>query len=67
MPIYEYACDMCSARFERRQSFGDASAPSCPNGHDAVYRLYSVPGVVFKGSGFYVIDSRGKSSSASDD
>jgi putative FmdB family regulatory protein len=67
MPIYEYACDMCGAHFEQRQSFGDASAPSCPNGHAAVHRVYSVPGVVFKGSGFYVTDSRAKSSSTSDD
>lgn len=67
MPIYEYACDTCGVHFERRQSFGDTSAPSCPNGHGAMHRLYSVPGVVFKGSGWYVTDSRGKNNSASED
>lgn len=66
MPIYEYACDTCGAHFERRQAFGEVSAPLCPNGHEAVHRLYSVPSIVFKGSGWYVTDSRSKSSSASD-
>ena len=58
MPIYEYQCDSCGVHFERRQSFSDNSTPSCPNGHAAVHRIYSVPGVVFKGSGWYVNDSR---------
>lgn len=58
MPIYEYECDSCGVHFERRQLFTDNSIPSCPNGHALVHRVYSVPGVVFKGSGWYVTDSR---------
>ncbi len=63
MPIYEYECTTCGLHFERRQSFGDTNVPACPNGHDRVQRLFSAPGIVFKGSGWYVTDSR-KSSSA---
>lgn len=58
MPIYEYQCDSCGVHFERRQSFSDNSTPNCPNGHAVVHRVYSVPRVVFKGSGWYVNDSR---------
>lgn len=58
MPIYEYECATCGFRFERRQPFGDIDIPACPNGHSQVQRLFSVPGIVFKGSGWYVTDSR---------
>jgi len=32
----------------------------CPNDHTKVRRIYSVPSIIFKGSGFYVNDSRKK-------
>ncbi len=58
MPIYEYECDICGAHYERRQSFYDNTTPPCPHGHAQAHRIYSTPGVVFKGSGWYVTDSR---------
>ncbi len=67
MPIYEYQCDSCGVHFERRQSFLDSSTPSCPNGHPVVHRVYSVPGIVFKGSGWYVTDSRKSGAKSSSD
>jgi putative FmdB family regulatory protein len=67
MPLYEFECTTCGAHFERRQSFGDTSVPACPNGHDGVHRLFSTPGIVFKGSGWYVTDSRKSSPSVSSD
>ncbi|MCB0253869.1 MAG: hypothetical protein KDI55_09080 [Anaerolineae bacterium] len=67
MPIYEYQCDSCGVQFERRQSFADNSTPVCPNGHAVVHRVYSVPGVVFKGSGWYVTDSRKSDTKGSSD
>ena len=60
MPLYEYACDTCGIHFEQRQSFRDSNPPTCPNGHSQIRRVFSVPGIVFKGSGWYVTDSRGK-------
>lgn len=58
MPLYEYQCATCNLHFERRQAFSDTSLPVCPNGHDQVHRIYRAPGIVFKGTGWYVTDSR---------
>jgi len=62
MPIYEYHCNQCHIDFEVRRSFSDNSTPECPVCHESAYvvRKFSAPAIVFKGSGFYVTDSRGK-------
>jgi len=64
MPIYEYICDTCHDEFEVRRSFLDEGVPPCPtcNGTGKVHKVFSPPAIVFKGKGFYVTDSRGKSS-----
>jgi putative FmdB family regulatory protein len=67
MPVYEYECNTCGVHFERRQPYHDASLPGCPNGHPLVHRVYSVPRIVFKGSGWYVTDSRKQSPAGSSD
>jgi putative FmdB family regulatory protein len=59
MPTYNYECHTCGAEFNRRLHYNDDPARvECPNGHDRVRRVYAAPPVVFKGSGFYVTDSR---------
>ena len=58
MPIYEYQCKECGVRFERTQSFHDDPVRVCPECAGETQRLITSPGVVFKGSGFYVNDSR---------
>jgi putative FmdB family regulatory protein len=58
MPIYEYECLTCGTTFEKRQSYYEAPIADCPNGHAETRRLLSTPAIVFKGSGFYVNDSR---------
>ncbi len=63
MPIYEYECLTCGATFEKRQSFSDAPIADCPNGHNDTRRLLSAPAIVFKGSGFYINDSKSSKSS----
>ena len=60
MPIYEYECLLCGAKFEKRQSFSDEPIADCPQGHKDTRRLIATPAIVFKGSGFYVNDSKGK-------
>jgi len=60
MPIYTYECENCGERFEARQSFSDSSLTVCPTCEGAIHRVIQPVGVVFKGSGFYVTDSRGK-------
>jgi putative FmdB family regulatory protein len=44
MPIYEFRCQECEARFEARRpaELSDAPAPACPNGHASARRMLSV-------------------------
>lgn len=62
MPIYEYECEDCLLRFERLQRFSDPPLQYCPDCEGPVHRVIQPVGVIFKGSGFYVTDNRGKSS-----
>jgi len=63
MPTYVYACDTCGAQFEQFQSFKDEPLRTCPSCAGAVRRVFQPVGIVFKGSGWYITDSR-KASSA---
>lgn len=69
MPTYVYACDTCGTQFEQFQSFKDDPLRDCPSCAGAVRRVFQPVGIVFKGSGWYITDSRKASSavSASDD
>ncbi len=58
MPTYDYECQSCGHRFERRQSFSDAPVAECPRCQSASRRLFHPAPIIFKGSGFYVTDSR---------
>ncbi|MDX1600334.1 MAG: FmdB family zinc ribbon protein [Anaerolineales bacterium] len=61
MPIYAYRCENCGVQFERRQSFSDDPLVTCPEcSEPALRKLIQPVGIVFKGSGFYVTDNRGK-------
>lgn len=62
MPIYEYECEQCGVRFERLQKMTDPSLTECPECCGHIHRVMQPVGVIFKGSGFYVTDNRGKSS-----
>ena len=58
MPIYEYECDICHCRFERRQRFDEEPVAVCPKCQGKARRvIHSVP-IIFKGSGFYITDNR---------
>ncbi|MBI1881289.1 MAG: FmdB family transcriptional regulator, partial [Chloroflexi bacterium] len=59
----EYECLTCGATFEKRQSFSDEPKANCPNGHAETRRLLAAPAIVFKGSGFYINDSKASKSS----
>ncbi|GEM_PF-106197 len=60
MPTYEYQCADCKQHFEIKQSFSDVPLSVCPNCGGKIHRVIQPAGIVFKGSGFYVTDSRGK-------
>ena len=64
MPIYEYECRDCGQRFERMQSFHDEPIRVCPHCGGETRRVFHPVGVIFKGSGWYITDSR-KSTSES--
>ena len=59
MPIYEYECTCCPSRFELKRSFSEDRPVCCPKCGGDVARVFSSVPVIFKGSGFYVTDSRG--------
>jgi putative FmdB family regulatory protein len=58
MPIYEYECGKCSLRFELRRRFSEDGSGFCPQCGSEARRLFSPVPIIFKGSGFYVTDSR---------
>lgn len=62
MPLYEYECETCGVRFERKQRFSDEPVRTCPECGGPVHRLVQPVGIIFKGPGFYVTDNRGSSS-----
>ncbi|MEI7771467.1 MAG: FmdB family zinc ribbon protein [Chloroflexales bacterium] len=65
MPTYVYACNSCGKQFEKFQSFKDDPLTVCPCGQEGqVRRVIQPAGIVFKGSGWYINDSRGSSSTA---
>ena len=64
MPLYEYQCEDCGVRFERRQRINDEPVTVCPECEGKVHRLIQPVGIIFKGSGFYVTDNRAKSSTS---
>ncbi len=57
MPIYRYHCAKCDTEFNALELAGDPATSHCQACNSAkLTRLPSVPGVQFKGKGFYVTD-----------
>ena len=71
MPTYDYRCDTCEHTFELFQSFAEDPLSTCTievcngPGNGTVRKIFSAPGISFKGSGFYKNDNRSKSTSSS--
>lgn len=66
MPTYQYACPDCGSEFEKVQKFTDDPIKKCPTcGKRHVYRVVSKVAVTFKGSGWYITDSKGNNSAGS--
>jgi putative FmdB family regulatory protein len=60
MPNYVYRGIDCPHEFEVYQSFSDDPLTECSDCGQPVRRVFQPTGLVFKGSGWYVNDSRKK-------
>jgi len=59
VPVYSYRCQNCDAQFERTQRFSDDPITVCPECEaSSVRRVIHPAGIIFKGSGWYVKDSK---------
>jgi putative FmdB family regulatory protein len=67
MPTYEYACTECGDRTEVVQSIADEPLTTCTVCGGRLRKVFSPVGIVFKGSGFYRTDSRGKAAKTDGD
>ena len=60
MARYDYHCPSCNASFEVEHPMSAHPKVNCPKcGHEAE-RVFETSGIVFKGSGFYNTDQKGK-------
>lgn len=57
MPVYTYRREDGST-FDIRQRFSDEALELCPETGQKVTRLIQAAGIIFRGSGFYVNDSK---------
>lgn len=63
MPTYDYVCQDCAHEFEAFQSMKDDPLTDCPSCRGRVKRkVGGGTGIIFKGSGFYINDSKKKES-----
>ncbi len=58
MPVYEYECRSCGTVTDVRHGFDETVSEACPACGGELVRRFSAAGIVFKGSGFYITDSR---------
>jgi putative FmdB family regulatory protein len=60
LPLYEYQCATCGEPVEIRHGFRETVDQPCAKCGGELKRVFTPAGIVFKGSGFYVNDSRTK-------
>ena len=59
MPRYDYQCTACRTVTEVRHGFKETFDGACPScGATGLKRVFNPAPILFKGSGFYVTDSR---------
>ncbi len=64
MPTYEYVCRECGEHLEVFQSFRDEALTTCNACQGQLRKVFSPAGILFKGSGFYVTDTRAERNAA---
>lgn len=58
MPKYDYRCTACGHVYEKREGFDAPAVQTCPRCEGVARRVLTAPAIVFKGSGWYITDSR---------
>jgi putative FmdB family regulatory protein len=59
MPLYDYQCSACGSVFETEHAMSARPSVKCVAcGSSRTAKPFNAAGVQFKGSGFYVTDSR---------
>lgn len=65
MPTYEYECKSCGHHFETFQHMTDEPLKICPQCGASIHRVINGGvGIIFKGSGFYINDSKGSTATS---
>lgn len=52
MPTYEFRCSVCQSYGTAQFKFTDEASMSCPICKKSMDRVYSSPGLIFKGGGW---------------
>lgn len=65
MPTYTYQCDDCGHSFDAFQKFSEDALTVCPSCEGHIRRVIQPTPIVFKGSGWYINDSKGKNATIS--
>ena len=58
MPTYAYQCQACAHAFDAFQKFAEDPLTVCPECQGPIRRVIHPTPVVFKGSGWYINDSK---------
>ena len=58
MPTYEYTCRACGEHREAVQGFYDEPLTACQACGGQLRKVFTPAGIIFKGSGYYVTDTR---------
>ncbi len=58
MPAYDYRCESCSHKYEKREGFDAPPIQECPLCGGQARRVIYPPPILFKSQGFYVTDNR---------
>ncbi len=64
MPKYDYRCTSCGVTYERRESFDAPQEHACNECGAVARRVFVAPTILFKGSGWYINDSKTAESNA---
>ena len=64
MPTYQYLCAKCGEQFEVQQSFSDAPLKRHKGCGGTLSKVFGVPAISLKGSGFYKTDNPSSSRSS---